>query len=151
EPVHAASGGATRARAPTAGASGGVRRYTRPLFTRTRPRSRRAPKIPTAAPSPCTRPSMKIQQVKTQFVRLPVEEPLVGAPPMPHMQREFVTVQLFTDDGIEGIGVTGFGGKLARSLKAAVEDFGELIKGDDPIDVEAIVRKLKTASSHCGP
>jgi L-alanine-DL-glutamate epimerase-like enolase superfamily enzyme len=94
---------------------------------------------------------MKIQSYKTNFVRLPVEEPLVGAPPMPGMQREFITVQLFTDDGIEGIGVTGFGSKLVRSLKAAVEDFAELIKGDDPTDVEAIQRKLKAASSHCGP
>jgi L-alanine-DL-glutamate epimerase-like enolase superfamily enzyme len=80
-----------------------------------------------------------------------LEEPLVGAPPMPGMQREFITVKIITDDGIEGIGVTGFGGKLARSLRAAVEDLGELIKGDDPIDVDAILRKLKTASSHCGP
>jgi L-alanine-DL-glutamate epimerase-like enolase superfamily enzyme len=94
---------------------------------------------------------MKIEQVKTHFVRLPIEEPLVGAPPMPMMQREFVTVQIFTDDGIEGIGVTGFGSKLVRSLKAAVEDFGELIKGDDPIDIDAILRKLKTASAGCGP
>ena len=94
---------------------------------------------------------MKIQEVKTHFVRLPIEEPLVGAPPMPMMQREFITVQIFTDDGIEGIGVTGFGSKLVRSLKAAVEDFGELIKGDDPINVDAILRKLKTASAGCGP
>jgi L-alanine-DL-glutamate epimerase-like enolase superfamily enzyme len=94
---------------------------------------------------------MKIQQIKTQLVRLPLEEPLVGAPPFPGMLREFVTVELGTDDGIEGIGVTGFGSKLIRSLKAAVEDFGELIKGEDPIDVEAIIQKLKAASSHCGP
>ena len=94
---------------------------------------------------------MKIKEIKTQFVRLPLEEPLVGAPPMPGMQREFITVKIITDDGIEGIGVTGFGGKLVRSLKAAVEDFGELIKGDDPIAVDAIIHKLKTASSHCGP
>jgi L-talarate/galactarate dehydratase len=94
---------------------------------------------------------MKIQEIKTHFVRLPIEEPLVGAPPMPTMQREFVTVQIFTDDGIEGIGVTGFGSKLVRSLKAAVEDFGELIKGDDPINIDAIIRKLRTASSSCSP
>jgi L-alanine-DL-glutamate epimerase-like enolase superfamily enzyme len=94
---------------------------------------------------------MKIQQIKTRFVRLPLEEPLVGAPPMPGMLREFITVEIATDDGLEGIGVTAFGGKLIRALKAAVEDFGELIKGDDPIDVDAIRQKLKTASSHCGP
>jgi L-talarate/galactarate dehydratase len=94
---------------------------------------------------------MKIQRIKTQLVRLPLEEPLVGAPPMPGMLREFITVEIATDDGLEGIGVTAFGGKLIRALKAAVEDFGELIKGDDPIDVDAIRQKLKTASSHCGP
>jgi L-alanine-DL-glutamate epimerase-like enolase superfamily enzyme len=60
---------------------------------------------------------MKIQQVKINFVRLPLEEPLVGAPPMPGMLREFFTVQILTDDGIEGIGITTFGGKLIRTLK----------------------------------
>lgn len=94
---------------------------------------------------------MKIREVTTRLVRVPLEEPLVGAPPFPGMQREFVTVQIATDDGIEGIGVTGFGSRLARSLKAAVEDFGEMVKGDDPLDVEAAIRKLKAASSHCGP
>jgi len=94
---------------------------------------------------------MKIQRATVDFVRLPVEEPLVGAPPFQGMLREFVTVRIGTDDGIEGIGITGFGGKLIRALKAAVEDFGELIKGDDPIDVEAITRKLRLASISCGP
>jgi hypothetical protein len=44
---------------------------------------------------------MKIQQIKVNFVRLPLEEPLVGAPYMPGMLREFFTVQVQTDDGIE--------------------------------------------------
>ncbi|HEY1474485.1 MAG TPA: mandelate racemase/muconate lactonizing enzyme family protein [Pseudolabrys sp.] len=76
---------------------------------------------------------MKIQQVKTNLVRLPLEEPLVGAPPMPTMLRDFVTVQVMTDDGIEGIGVTTFGGKIVKTLKTAVEQFGELIVGEDPL------------------
>jgi L-alanine-DL-glutamate epimerase-like enolase superfamily enzyme len=94
---------------------------------------------------------MKIQQIDTRLVRLPLEEPLVNAPPMPGMMREFVTVQIRTDDGIEGIGVTAFGGKLIRTVKMAVEELGELIKGDDPIDIDAIGQKLRTASSNCGP
>src|SRR5262250_3383881 len=65
---------------------------------------------------------MKIEQVKINFVRLPLEEPLVGAPPMPGMLREFFTVQVLTDDGIEGIGITTFGGKLIRTLKAALDE-----------------------------
>jgi L-alanine-DL-glutamate epimerase-like enolase superfamily enzyme len=94
---------------------------------------------------------MKIQQITTRLVRLPLEEPLVNAPPMPGMMREFVTVQIRTDDGIEGIGVTAFGGKLIRTVKLAVEEMGELIKGDDPIDIDAIRQKLRTASANCGP
>ena len=42
---------------------------------------------------------MKIQGIKVNFVRLPLEEPLVGAPYMPGMLREFFTVQLQTDQG----------------------------------------------------
>jgi L-alanine-DL-glutamate epimerase-like enolase superfamily enzyme len=94
---------------------------------------------------------MKIQQVDTNLVRLPVEEPLVGAPPYPAMMREFLTVRVRTDDGIEGIGVTAFGGKLMRALKAAVEDFGQLIKGDDPLDSERVAAKLRAAAASCGP
>ena len=93
---------------------------------------------------------MKIQQTKVNFVRLPLEEPLVGAPYMPGMLREFFTVQVQTDEGIEGIGVTGFGGKLVRSLKAAIEDFGELIRGDDPLRTEQVIAKLRDASASCG-
>jgi len=93
---------------------------------------------------------MRIQQIKVNFVRLPLEEPLVGAPYMPGMLREFFTVQVQTDEGIEGIGVTGFGGKLVRALKAAIEDFGELIRGDDPLRTEQVMEKLRAASASCG-
>jgi L-alanine-DL-glutamate epimerase-like enolase superfamily enzyme len=93
---------------------------------------------------------MKIEQVKTNLVRLPVEEPLVGAPPYPSMMREFLTVQVFAD-GIEGIGITAFGGKIMRALKAAVEEFGELIKGEDPLRGEHVMSKLRAASAACGP
>src|SRR5579871_5047210 len=93
---------------------------------------------------------MKIQQIKVNFVRLPEEEPLVGAPHMIGMLREFFTVRVETDHGIEGIGVTTFGGKLARSLRAALEDFGELIKGEDPLRVEHVNAKMRAASAPCG-
>ncbi len=94
---------------------------------------------------------MKIQQVRINLVRLPLEEPLVGAPPMPGMLREFLTVQIQTDDGIEGIGVTTFGGKIVRTLKSALEEFGELIKGEDPLRTEQVTAKLRAASAPCGP
>src|SRR5476649_1398525 len=94
---------------------------------------------------------MKIQQVKTNLVRLPLEEPLVGAPYMPGMLREFLTVQIRTDDGIEGIGVTSFGGKIVKVLKTALDEFGELIKGEDPLRTEHVIGKLRAASASCGP
>jgi L-alanine-DL-glutamate epimerase-like enolase superfamily enzyme len=93
---------------------------------------------------------MKIQKVKIGFVRLPIEEPLVGAAPMTGMLREFFTVQILTDDGIEGIGVTTFGGRIARTLKTALEEFGELVVGDDPMLPGAILAKLRAASAPCG-
>jgi L-alanine-DL-glutamate epimerase-like enolase superfamily enzyme len=94
---------------------------------------------------------MKIKQVKTNVVRLPHEEPLVGAPPAASMMREYVTLQVLTDDGIEGIGVTGFGGKLMRALKAAVEEFGALTVGEDPLRADAVMAKLRAAAAPCGP
>jgi L-talarate/galactarate dehydratase len=60
-------------------------------------------------------------------------------------------VQVLTDDGIEGIGITTFGGKIARVLKAAVEEFGALIKGEDPRRTEHVTGKLRAASAPCGP
>jgi L-talarate/galactarate dehydratase len=93
---------------------------------------------------------MKIQHIKVDFVRLPEEEPLVGAPHMIGMMCEFFTVRLETDQGIEGIGVTGFGGKLARSLRAALEDLGEVIRGEDPLRVEQVTAKVRAASASCG-
>jgi len=98
-----------------------------------------------------TEVTMKIQRIKINLVRLPLEEPLVGAPPMPGMLREFLTVQILTDDGIEGIGVTTFGGKIVRTLKMALEEFGELIKADDPLRTEQVTAKLRAASAPCGP
>jgi L-talarate/galactarate dehydratase len=94
--------------------------------------------------------NMKIEQIKINFVRLPLEEPLVGAPYMPGMLREFFTIQIQTDQGIEGIGVTTFGGKLVRALGAALGDFGELIKGCDPLRTEQVNAKLRAASASCG-
>ena len=70
---------------------------------------------------------------------------------MPGMLRDFVTVQIFTDDGIEGIGFTTFGGRIVNVLKAAVEALGELIKGEDPLRTEAVTAKIRAASAAAGP
>ncbi len=94
---------------------------------------------------------MKISHIHTQIVRLPADEPLAGGPVVAGATRDFVALQVGTDDGIEGIGVTFFGGALTGALKAAVDALGALAIGEDPLRIEAIVAKLRTAAGTCGP
>src|ERR1700722_18856821 len=94
---------------------------------------------------------MKIRSADVRHVRLPLEEPIVNAPPFPGMMRNFITLQLRTEDGVEGIGITAFGGQLVATLKAAVTELGNLIIGDDPLGTEAIAAKLRAASAPCLP
>ena len=94
---------------------------------------------------------MKITHVHTQIVRLPADEPLAGGPVQAGATRDFVVLQIGTDEGVEGIGVTFFGGALTGALNAAVEALGALTIGEDPLRIEAIVGKLRAAAGNCGP
>jgi L-alanine-DL-glutamate epimerase-like enolase superfamily enzyme len=94
---------------------------------------------------------MKIQSADVRHVRLPLEEPIVNAPPFPGQMRDYITLRLRTADGIEGIGVTAFGGQLTAALKAAVVAFADMIIGDDALRTEAIAAKLRAASAQCLP
>jgi L-alanine-DL-glutamate epimerase-like enolase superfamily enzyme len=94
---------------------------------------------------------MKITHAQSQVVRLPDEEPLANGPADPATKRNFVTLTLGTDQGIEGIGFTFFGGKLAGALKTAVDALAELTIGEDPLEIEAVIGKLKTATASAGP
>ncbi|MBI4203974.1 MAG: mandelate racemase/muconate lactonizing enzyme family protein [Betaproteobacteria bacterium] len=94
---------------------------------------------------------MKISHIQSQVVRLPVDEPLAGGPTVPGASRDFVALRVGTDDGVEGLGVTFFGGALTGSLKAAVDGLGALTIGEDPLRVEAITEKLRAAAGSSGP
>ena len=94
---------------------------------------------------------MKITRIRSQVVRLPVEEPLAGGPAFGGPFREFVILQMETDGGIEGIGVTFFGAALTATLKHAVDQLGELVIGEDPLRIEAVGRKLRNAAAGAGP
>ncbi len=94
---------------------------------------------------------MKITHVKTRILQAPADSPLVVGLPPPTTTREYVTVELATDDGVEGIGITFFGGPLTLALKHAVDALGELAVGEDPLRVEAISGKLRRASAGAGP
>ncbi|MDP1717571.1 MAG: hypothetical protein Q8L40_05800, partial [Burkholderiales bacterium] len=85
---------------------------------------------------------MKITHVHTQIVRLPADEPLAGGPVVAGATRDFVTLTLGTDQGIEGIGITFFGSVLTGALKTAVDALGALAIGEDPLRTEAVMEKL---------
>jgi L-alanine-DL-glutamate epimerase-like enolase superfamily enzyme len=89
---------------------------------------------------------MKITRIKSQRVQLPSEEPLAGGPPFPRPFHEFVALDVETDAGIEGIGITTFMGPLAPTLKHAVDQLGALVIGEDPLRIEAIGQKLRNAA-----
>ncbi len=95
---------------------------------------------------------MKITHVQSQVVKLPAEEPLANGPEAAGATRTFVAVTLGTDQGIEGIGFTFFGGPLSATLKSAVDALGGLALGEDPLRTEAVAAKLRAAAgASAGP
>jgi L-talarate/galactarate dehydratase len=94
---------------------------------------------------------MKITGVRAHVVALPADEPLAGATENPNGTRLIVPVEVETDDGAAGLGVTYFGGALTGSLKRAVEELGALCVGEDPLRVEAVAAKLRAAAGSAGP
>jgi L-alanine-DL-glutamate epimerase-like enolase superfamily enzyme len=94
---------------------------------------------------------MKITRIESHIVRLPADEPLAGGPSTPGATRNFVTLAVFTDEGIEGVGVTGFGGALTGALKVAVDALGALTIGMDPLRIEAVASRLRGAALMSGP
>ena len=93
---------------------------------------------------------MKIKLIRSQVVRLPLEEPLAGGPAYFRSHNQFVILRVETDD-IEGIGVSFFGGALSATLKKAVDQLGELMIGEDPLRIDALTHKLRTAAASAGP
>jgi L-talarate/galactarate dehydratase len=94
---------------------------------------------------------MKIKSIQSHVLRVPLDEPLAGGPPYFRSHNQFVILRVETEDGIEGIGATFFGGALSATLKHAVDQLGELIIGEDPLRVEAIAQKLRSAAASAGP
>jgi L-alanine-DL-glutamate epimerase-like enolase superfamily enzyme len=94
---------------------------------------------------------MKITRVRSQIVSLPAEEALAGGPMTPGATREIVVATVETDGGLEGVGLTFFGGALTGALKTAVDALGALAVGEDPLRVEAVVAKLRGGAGMAGP
>jgi L-talarate/galactarate dehydratase len=94
---------------------------------------------------------MKITGMRSSIVLLPADEPLAGAAENPSSTRPIVTLDVETDDGVAGLGVTYFGGALTGTLKSAVDELGALAVGEDPLRVEAVAAKLRAAAGSAGP
>jgi len=94
---------------------------------------------------------MKISTIRSQIVALPNDEPLAGFSENPNATNPIVTLRVGTDEGIEGLGVTYFGGRLTNTLKRAVDELGALAIGEDPLRVEAVAGKLAAAAGGTGP
>jgi L-talarate/galactarate dehydratase len=94
---------------------------------------------------------MRISSVRSQILVLPEADPLADTPENPNAARPIVIVRVGTDDGVEGIAVTFYGGAMTGSLKRAVDDLGALTIGEDPHRVEAIAAKLHNAAGGSGP
>ncbi|MBV9861592.1 MAG: mandelate racemase/muconate lactonizing enzyme family protein [Alphaproteobacteria bacterium] len=94
---------------------------------------------------------MKITSSQTRILNIPEDEPLAGAVEKQGAVRPIVILTMATDAGIEGIGVTFYGGALTRTLQSAVEQLGALCVGEDPLRVEAVIAKLRDAAGGAGP
>jgi L-alanine-DL-glutamate epimerase-like enolase superfamily enzyme len=94
---------------------------------------------------------VKISTIRSQILVLPEADPLAETPENPNAARPIVIVRIGTDDGIEGIAVTFYGGAITHALKRAIDDLGTLTIGEDPHRVEAIAAKLRAAAGGSGP
>jgi L-alanine-DL-glutamate epimerase-like enolase superfamily enzyme len=95
---------------------------------------------------------MKISGYEATTLSIPEDDPLANMPEEAGRTRPVVILRLRTDSGIEGIGLTFYGGAMTGSLRVAVEELAALTIGEDPLRIEKIVAKLHAGTGDsCGP
>jgi L-alanine-DL-glutamate epimerase-like enolase superfamily enzyme len=95
---------------------------------------------------------MKITSFEATTLRIPEDDPLANMPEEAGRTRPVVILRLRTDNGIEGIGLTFYGGRMTGSLRVAVEELAGLTIGEDPLRIEKIIAKLRAGTGDsCGP
>ncbi len=94
---------------------------------------------------------MKIASLRTDILSIPEDDPLADSPERPDAVRPVVILRLRTDDGIEGVGLSFFAGKLTGALRVAIDALGEAIIGLDPLRPEAVIARLREAAAGCDP
>ena len=93
---------------------------------------------------------MKITSYKFAILNIPEADPLANMPEEAGRTRPVVILRLRTDAGIEGIGVTLWGGRLSGSLRAAVDELAAMTIGADPQRIENIIARLRGAAGSSG-
>ena len=93
---------------------------------------------------------MKITSYEAAALNIPEDDPLANMPEEVGRTRPVVILRLRTDAGIEGIGVTLWGGRLSGSLRAAVDDLAAQTIGEDPRRIENIIARLRGAAGSSG-
>ena len=98
---------------------------------------------------------MKVTKATTKVLHTPVDSPLAVGVAENNAKRAFVTLELETDEGIDGIGLTFIpalnASPLLPSLNSAVDALAQMVVGQDPMPVEAIATNLMEAASGSGP
>src|ERR1700754_4843623 len=85
---------------------------------------------------------MKITRTETTILRIPEDDPLADMPEDVNRLRPVVILRVQTDSGLEGIGLTFYAGAITGALRTCVDELCALIIGEDPMRIEAILRKL---------
>ena len=73
---------------------------------------------------------MKITGYESTILNITEDDPLANMPEESGRKRPIVILRLRTDAGIEGIGVTLWGGDLTGSLRSAIDTLAALTIGD---------------------
>jgi L-alanine-DL-glutamate epimerase-like enolase superfamily enzyme len=94
---------------------------------------------------------MRVTHVTTRVLSTPADNELAPDVDVRGATREFVTLELGTDQGLVGIGLTFFGGALTRALREAVDALARLAVGHDPVRVAAVAARLRQAAGSAGP
>ncbi|MBV8827558.1 MAG: hypothetical protein JO220_21425 [Hyphomicrobiales bacterium] len=94
---------------------------------------------------------MKITGHESTILNITEDDPLANMPEEAGRKRPIVILRLRTDAGIEGIGVTLWGGDLTASLRSAIDTLAALTVGEDPQRIAKIIARLCGDSNAIGP
>ena len=89
---------------------------------------------------------MKISGCQTRLLYTPANDPLANSLPDTGRQQAFVTLEMTTDEGVDGVGLTFIPAleavPLTGALRMSVDALAGMTVGEDPMEIEGIVERL---------